>query len=350
MLQLETEKLETKKREKEGIGYLLDLAYSYCKSKVLFVSNDLGIFSLLARKKKNVQEISRELGLEQRPVEMLLNACVSLGLLQKKDGLYFNSTTAEMFLVKGKPMYVGESFGVLDKRSYKLWDKLKDAVKTNKPQAYTNGDGDLFEEMTKNKEEMQAFFQGLNALAYWPANSLPRTFDFSPYHHLLDVGGGSGAYSLAVVKRYTHLKATVFDLAPVCDIARGYIEKEKLSDKITALPGDFFKDDFPQGIDVVLFSNLLHDWEESKIEQLLKKTFQSLPSGGAVIISDLILNNEGTEPLYAALMSLTLLLDTKGGANYTEEQYTRWLNRAGFRDITIKPISGSNRIVTAIKP
>lgn len=333
-----------------GLGYLLESASSYCKSKVLFVSTDLGVFSVLSRVKKDAQTVAQDLGLEQRPVEMLLNACVSLGLLEKKDGLYSNSSTTEMFLVKGKPMYIGEAFQVLDRRSYKLWDRLKEAVKTNKPQAYLEGKGDLFEEMTKNKEETYAFFRGLHALAYWPASSLARIFDFAPYHHLLDVGGGSGAYSIAIVKRHTHLNATIFDLPPVCKIATENITKENLSHKIATVPGDFFKDNFPPGVDIILFSNLLHDWEEAKIGLLMKKTFESLPSKGAVIISDMVLSNDGTEPLYAALMSLTLLLDTHGGSNYTEEQYTRWLRQAGFCEISIKPISGPNRIVTGIKP
>ncbi|MEP9410011.1 MAG: 50S ribosomal protein L11 methyltransferase [Candidatus Brocadia sp.] len=333
-----------------GLGYLLDTASSYCKSKALFVSTDLGIFSVLSRARKNAQTVARDLGLEQRPVEMLLNACVSLGLLEKNGGLYSNSSTAEMFLVKGKPMYIGEAFQVLDRRSYRLWDRLGDAVRTNKPQAYPGENGDLFEEMTKNREEMYAFFRGLHALAYWPASSLAQIFDFAPYHRLLDVGGGSGAYSIAIVKRHTHVNATIFDLPPVCKIAAENIAKEGLSHRIATVPGDFFKDSFPQGVDIILFSNLLHDWEEAKIELLMKKTFESLPSKGAVIISDMVLNSDGTEPLYAALMSLTLLLDTQGGANYTEGQYTRWLDTAGFRDISIRPLAGPNRIVTGVKP
>jgi 3-hydroxy-5-methyl-1-naphthoate 3-O-methyltransferase len=337
-------------KKKVGIGYVLDLAYSHCKSKVLFVSTELGIYSILSHTKKSPQEVAQELGLEQRPAEMLLNACVSLGLLEKKDGFYTNTYTAETFLVKEKPMYVGNAFQVFDKRNYKVWDKLNEAVKTNKPQAYSNGDGDLFEEMVKDKEDMHCFFQGLHSLAYWPANSLPRIFDFNPYHHLLDVGGGSGVYSIAIVKRYMHLHATILDLPPVCKIANEYITKEKLSHKITTFPGDFFNEEFPRGVDVVLFSNLLHDWEEKKVEYLLNKTFRSLPSKGGVIISDLILTNDGTKPLYATLMSLTLLLGTKRGSNYTEEQYKCWLEKTGFREINIKPISGPNRIVTAIKP
>lgn len=341
---------ELESKKPGGLGYLLDFASSYCKSKVLFVSTDLGIFSILSRARKDVQTVARELGLEPRPIEMLLNACVSLGLLEKKNGLYANSSTVEMFLVKGKPMYIGDAFSVLDKRNYKLWDRLKEAVITNKPQEYLEGKGDLFEEMTKNTEEIQAFFRGLHALAYWPANALARVFDFTPYHHLLDVGGGSGAYSIAIVRRHTHLCATIFDLLPVCKISAENISKEGLSHKISTLPGDFFNDDFPQNVDVILFSNLLHDWDKMKVEYLLKKAFEALPSKGGVIISDMILSNDGTEPLYAALMSLTLLLGTKGGSNYTEEQYVSWLNGAGFCEISIKPLSGPSMIATAIKP
>ena len=340
--------LENKKQG--GPGNLLDLASSFCKSKVLFVSTDLGVFSVLSRAKKDAQTVARDLGLEQRPVEMLLNACVSLGLLEKKNGLYGNSSIAEMFLVKGKPMYIGEAFNLLDKRIYRLWDGLKEAVKTNKPQASLEGKGNLYEEMTKNKEEMCAFYRGLHAQAYWPASSLARIFDFTPFHRLLDVGGGSGAYSIAIIKRHTHLNATIFDLPPVCKIATENIAKENLSHKIATFPGNFFKDDFPQGMDIIIFSNILHTWEETKVEYLLKKTFESLPSKGGVIISDTVLSNDGTEPLYSALISLTFLLENLEGSNYTEEQYTRWLDSAGFREISVKPLSGPNRIVTAIKP
>lgn len=337
-------------RKQGGIGYILDLASSYCKSKVLFVAAELDIFSVMSRTKKNAQEIAQRLGLEKRPAEMLLNACVALGLLEKKDDLFFNSSTAEMFLIKNKPLFIGKTFNVFDKRWYKLWDRLKEAVETNKPQAYKEGEGDLFEEVVKNKKEMHNYFEGLHALAYWPASSLAQIFDFTPYNHLLDVGGGSGAYSIAAVKRHQHLRATILDLPPVCKISEDFITKEKLSDRIKTFPGNFFEDSFPKGIDLVLLSNILHGWNEDNVERLLKKTFKSLPSKGSVIIRDMVLSNDGTEPLHAALMSLTLLLEYREGSNYTGEQYSSWLDRAGFKNIAIKPLVEPNKIVTAVKP
>lgn len=339
----------SEKARQPGLGYIIELASSYCKSKALFAAAELGVFTVLSRTRKNSDEVASALGLEKRPVEMLLRAAASLGLLEKKEGGYSNSPAAEMFLVKTKPMYVGEAFSVLNKRSYMLWDRLIDAVRTNKPQAYGNG-GDLFEEMTKDSAEMLAFFQGLHALAYWPASALAQAFDFSRYAHLIDIGAGSGAYSIAALKRHDNLRSTIFDLPQVCELAGVFIAQEGLFSRVRLCPGDFFKDDFPQGADVVLFSNVLHDWGRERVEELLFKTFDYLPSKGAVIIADMVLNDEGTEPLYAALMSLTLLLDTLGGSNYTEAEYALWLKRAGFVDIEVKPLAGASKMVTAVKP
>jgi hypothetical protein len=161
---------------------------------------------------------------------------------------------------------------------------------------------------------------------------------------LLDVGGGSGAYDIELCRQYRNLRATVYDLPTVGDAAP--------AQRIDALGDDFFADPaFPPGHDAVLLSMVMHDWGEVRDRAILDKCWAALPSGGLVIISELLVNDERTGHPPAALMSLNTLIEAEG-RNYTPSEYGRWLRDAGFRDIRTVwfEAPGANGAVIARKP
>jgi hypothetical protein len=155
--------------------------------------------------------------------------------------------------------------------------------------------------------------------------------DFGRFRRLLDIGGGSGAYDIELCKQYGALRATVFDLPHVAAIAAGKIAGAGLSGRIATLGGSFFEQ-LPAGHDVHLLSMILHDWDEAKNRALLRRSFEALPGGGAVVISELLVDDEKTGPAPAALMSLNMLIETEG-RNYTPAEYSVWLEDAGFRHV-----------------
>ncbi len=238
---------------------------------------------------------------------MLLTGCAALGLLEKRDDRYVNSPLAEEFLVRGKPYYFGGWIEMADRRLYPGWGKLGEAVLTNRPTTWNpERQAHLFE--GEDPVMLALFWEAMDSLSAFSARVLAEAVDFSAYQRLLDVGGGSGAYDIELCRRYPDLRATVFDLPFVCEQAAKKVAEAGLADRISTAPGDFFADELPGGHDVILLSMVMHDWTEERDREILHKCFQVLPSGGAMIICELLVNNEKTGPPPAALMSLNMLV------------------------------------------
>ncbi len=285
-----------------------------------------------------------------RPAEMLLSGCAALGLLEKREGRYYNSPISEEFLVQGKPYYFGSAIAMLDQRLYLPWNRLTQALKNNQAQSWGERPG-LFEAISANPNEQRIFTEAMHSLSMQSGKAVAAAFDFSPYRQLLDVGGASGAYCIEIVRRYPRLRAVVFDLPTALEIAQQKIAEAGVSDSVTTKPGDFFNEELPQGSDVVLLSMILHDWPPEKNRMILRKCYDTLPSGGTLIVSELMMDDDKTGPLPAALMSLNMLIDTEG-RNYTWAEYTAWLEETGFKDIQRVCVEspGANGIVTGRKP
>lgn len=340
-------------REKIGLGYLMELATGHYRSKVLFVATNLKIFTLLSKNSMTLDEITDELNIETRPASMLLNACVALKLLEKKDGLYSNSPTAELYLVEGNPKYMEPAFFKFDEHSYLLFDKLEEAIVSNSKQIPTENpeDPELLASCMQigNTHDYRYFLSAMDPIAEWPASVIATTFDFSPFRRLIDVGGGTGVYSVAIVRKWPNIEAVIVDLPYVCEIGEKIIKENGLSHRIRYHSADFLKDGFPEGFDLVFLSNILHGYGPEKCDILLRKIYDTLPHDGGIIISDLILDEDGCGPEVATLLSLYFLLITTDGRNYTAPEYENMLKNAGFGDIKLFKSSAETKYITGIK-
>jgi hypothetical protein len=331
---------------------LMQLSTGFWASKTLAAAHELDLFTRLsAGGGLTIDHAARELGIEQRPAEMLLTGCAALGLLAKDGESYVNSPLAEEYLVRGKPYYFGGWVQMLDTRLYPGWGKLGEALRTNRP---TTWDPDVHKSLFEGEDPamLELFWGAMHSLSTFTARALGEAVDFSRYRRLLDVGGGSGAYDIELCKRYPDLRATVHDLPFVAEIAAARIDEAGLSDRIDTVGGDFFGDAaLPAGHDVILLSMILHDWNEAHNREILAKCFDALPSGGGIVISELLVNDEKTGPPPAALMSLNMLIETEG-RNYTPAEYDAWLEDAGFVDVGCVwfDAPGANGAVTARKP
>ena len=340
-------------RHKMGLGYLLELATGHYKSKALFVASNLNIFTILYNQPRNLEEICKELNIKPRTASMLLNACVALRLLEKKGEIYTNTRTADMYLVAGKPQYLEPAFFKFDEHSYLLFDKLEEAIVNDCPQISLENPEDpaLLPScmLIGNRDDYRKFLTALDPIAEWPANAIASSFHFERFNKLIDIGAGSGVYSAAIVKKHQHIEAIAFDLPYPCEIGEEMIKQKGLSKRIRYYPGDYFKDKLPEGFDVALLSNVLHGYGPDTCSFLLKKVFASLPSGGAIIISDLILNEDGCGPEIAVLMSFYFLLITEHGRNYTLSEYETMLRNAGFQEVNSVRSSGETKFITGVK-
>jgi SAM-dependent methyltransferase len=330
---------------------LMQISTGFWAFKTLAAANELDLFTSLAGgAETTAEDLARELAIEQRPAEMLLTGCASLGLLERGDHGYRNSPLSERFLVRGTPYYFGGLVTMFDRRLYPGWANLTEAIRTNRPTTWDpERDRSMFE--GEDPAVLETFWEAMHSASSFTARMLGETIDLHSAQRLLDVGGGSGAFAIELCRSYPSLRATVFDLPHVVDIAAEKIADADHRDRIATHSGDFFTDPLPPGHDVHLYSMIMHDWNEQNDRLLLRKSFDALPSGGTILISELLVDDDKTGPPAAALMSLNMLIETEG-RNYTEREYSAWLTDAGFVEPRAVRFDapGANGVVIARKP
>lgn len=331
---------------------LMDLVTGFWSFKTFAAAVELDLFSRLAGGRTvTVADAEQLFGLRDRPADLLFTACASLGLLERAGDGYRNTPLAEEFLVRGKPYYFGGQVTYCDRRTYLPWHRVGEALRTDQPLTW---DPQTQESMfaTADPQLLATFWEAMYSTSIFTARALGGAVDLTGRRRLLDVGGGSGAYPIELCRQWPELTATVLDLPHVCEIAAGKINLAGLGDRIATRPGNFLTDAaLPEGHDTVLFSMILHDWDEPTNRALLAKAFAALPAGGLVIVSELLLDADRTGPAPAALMGMNMLVETEGGRNYSDAEYAEWLTGAGFSDIrTVRfDAPGANGVVLGVK-
>ena len=332
---------------------LMELSSGFWAFKTLAAANELDLFTRLSGTRgTTAAELAKALAIAERPAEMLLTGCAALGLLRKKGPRYVNSPLSDHFLVRGRPHDFGGFVEMLDKRLYAGWAKLSDAIRTNRPTTWDpERQASLFDGV--DPVMLSSFWQAMHSISSSTGSTLARALNWKPFKRVLDIGGGSGAIDIELCRRHRHLQATVYDLPHVAEIATANVARAGLSHRVRTVGGDFFRDAvYPSGHDAMVLSLIMHDWSEADDRRILQRCFEALPSGGAVIICELLVNEAKTGPVPAALMSLNMLIETSGGRNYTAGEYTAWLRDIGFRKMrTVRfKAAGADGAVIAFKP
>jgi SAM-dependent methyltransferase len=302
-----------------------EFAASFQKSRILLSSFELDIFTNIDESGTTNNQIANNLHLDTHACERLLNALVSLGFLTKQNHLFFNTPESFTFLSKKSSDYLG---GMMHTNHlWNTWSKLTQVVKTGKS-AHP-------EEINERGEDW--LFPFINAMHDRAKKQAPQQLadiDLSGIKSILDIGGGSGAYSMEFVSKKPEIEATVFDLPSVIPITKKFLDKEGFSDKIKTHPGDYTTDDLPKGFDLVFLSAIIHSNSLDINQGLIKKCFQSLNKNGKIIIQDWIMNNDRTHPVAGAVFAINMLVGTEAGDCFTEHEVTEMLNAAGFKNIS----------------
>jgi len=333
---------------------LMELATSFWAYKTFAAAVELDLFTHLSHAgPATAAEIGVELGLPERPALLLTAACAGLGLLEKADAeRYRNAPLAEAFLVAGKPYWFGGFVRFCDVREYPAWGRVVEALRSDRPLTWTPAPGvGLFD--AEDPQMMGLFWQAMHSLSSFSAREFAAACDLSRCRALLDVGGGSGAWPIELTKVNPGMRAAVLDLPHVCEIAAERIAEAGMSDRISTIPGDFLAGEpLPRGYDAILLSMILHDWDEGVGRRLLADCFEALEPSGAVIVCELLLDDDRSGPASAALMGMNMLVETEGGQNYTGAQYADWLVSAGFEPPQVVPLetAGANAALIATRP
>ncbi len=313
-------------------------------ARVLMAANHLDFFTVLGDEALTAENVASRSDTHSRSTRTLLNACVALGILEKEGDLYRNSAEAQESLVRGKPSYIGDAIAHQDD-GWQRWGKLHEAVRTNHQvdRDYTP---------VEESEVHRNFILAMHNRAMLGASLLAEALDLSGRRQLFDAGGGPGTYSIFLVKRYPGLQAIVFDLPQTIEIAREIIADFGVAESVTTRAGDYFKDDFGQGNDVVFLSAILHSMGPEQNQNLLLKAYDSLISGGLVVVHENLISDDGTSPLRAVLFSLNMLVNTGEGQSYSGTEIMNLMEAVGFVKPRVIPIPQSMgaSLVISVKP
>lgn len=304
---------------------LRETVVAFQKSRIILTAYELDIFTFIGEKKFNSETISKKLNLNINAVERLLNALVALKLLEKENDNYKNTDDSLMFLSKESPSYMA---GLMHSNHlWNTWSHLTNVVRTGivAHHAEINERGD---------EWIEAFINAMHYRGKIQAPSQISKIDLQNVNSLLDVGGGSGCFSMEFINRKPELKAAVFDLPNVVPISKNIIEREGYSGKIEHYSGNYTTDELPQGFDLIFLSAIIHSNSYEINENLVSKCYNSLNENGKIVIQDWIMNNDKTEPAHGAIFSINMLVGVEGGDCYSEKEVSSWMKKAGFSDIS----------------
>ncbi len=313
-------------------------------AKVLMAANRLDVFNVLGEKLLPVREIARACGAHPRSAKLLLNACVALGFLRKEGNRYGNTSEGLQLLLKGKPTYVGDGINHSD-WLWRSWGRLAEAARTNKPVVAPADPG-------QGPVIHRDFILAMHDRAMYSGEALAEALDLTGRRQLFDVGGGPGTYSCFLARKYPELRCIVFDLPPVMAVAEETIASFGLRGRVVTRAGDYFRDDFGEGNDVVLLSAVVHSMPPRRAKQLLRKAHDSLVAGGLVVVHENLINSNKTSPTSAVLFSLNMLVNTGQGRSYSGREVMAWMKETGFvnRAVVRLPPPATTSLVRASKP
>lgn len=313
------------------------------------------LFSLLDSRALSFEEVGAELKLSPRSANVLLVALRAMKLIDSDAaGKLSPSPMAREHLVPGGEFYMGDYVGLAAQAPGVK--NLVQRLRTGKPIEAAPDDpgaGFIFREGLESAMDHEASARRLTLAlagrARIVAPVLAQRLPLRGARRLLDIGGGTGLYSIGLLRANPDLCAIVWDRAEVLKVAREMAEKYALTDRITLLPGDMFADPVPADCDVMLVSNILHDWDIPECQKLLNRWAAALPPGGRLLIHDVFLNDNLDGPLNVALYSAALFNITEGRA-YSGAEYRKMLTMAGLRPGEIIPTAVNCGVLPGVRP
>jgi SAM-dependent methyltransferase len=315
----------------------MQIASGFMAAKHLFAASELGLFEALADAPADIDALAARVGLTRRAARISADAMVAIGLFERDGDLYRNSPVAAAFLAGRGLTDLRPLLRFWDKISYPTWEALAEVL----------GSGPRHQLFDLDNTAQAIFYAGIEAALAAPAVALGKVVDFSVHRRLLDVGGGTGSWSIATVTRYPHLRATVYELPVAAEIARARVADAGLADQISVVAGDALSDDLPTSHDAVLVANVLHCFSPSDDATLLRRIRAAVPDGGRLLLADFWTDATHTQPLHAALIAGEFAVHVRDGDVYSVDEVRSWLPGTGWRFLTHAPLAGPQSLIIA---
>lgn len=327
------------------LEHVSEVSRGFMKSRVIITAAELDLFSHLAENPPmTAEDLARIHCWDVRGLTILMDALAAQGLLLKgADATYRVPETVTRFLTrKGSETIL--PLVLHSARMWQSWSHLTQIVKTGhnpNPMGLAS----------RSDEDLESFIGAMHVIGKRLADQIVADIDVNRFSHLLDVGGGSGVYTISFLKKAPQLEATLFDLPRVITIAERFLAQEGFRTRVNLVAGDYHQDPLPTGYDVALLSAVIHINSREENERLFRKVYQALLPGGTIIIRDHIMSPCRTEPADGALFAVNMLVATRGGSTYTFEEIREDLEAAGFTRVRlIRQGERMDQVVEAIRP
>ena len=328
---------------------IMQVGLGFWASKTLLSAVELAVFTELAIRPGTLDDLTARLGLNQRSARDFLDALVALGFLRRSDGVYANTPATDTFLDKAKPSYIGGILEMANHRLFRFWSGLTEALRSGEPQnEVKQGGKPLFATLYADPARLKEFLKAMSGISHGANLAIAAKFPWSKYRTFVDAGTAQGDLAVQVARAHPHLTGTGFDLPEVRPIFEEYASQQGVSDRLSFVTGDFFTGTIPSA-DVVMMGHILHDWDLGEKKQLIRKAWDALPSGGALIVYDSIIDDDRSRNAFGLLMSLNMLIETPGGFDYTGADCVGWMKEVGFKEAHVEQLVGPDSMVVGLK-
>ncbi|MCR5413951.1 MAG: methyltransferase domain-containing protein [Kiritimatiellae bacterium] len=308
--------MKAKTNAMKSVQDIVDLASAYYGSAVLFAAIDCRVF-------ENVE--SGTLDTSSRGTRLLADACVAEGLLEKRDGKYFNTPASKIALIPGGKADLTKAIRY-NRDVYPAWGKLSEFVRTGRP--VERPQIHLGEDSVRTK----AFAAAMFGRAMGIGRSVVPMLDFAPGDgRILDLAGGPAAYAILIAQANPGVKIVTVDLPAISAEAAQYVANSNLSGRIECRAGDYHSDEYENGAyDAVTIFGALHQESPDQILDILKRAKRALRKGGRIFILDMMTDDTHTSPTFSALFAINMALTTENGWVFSDGELKKWLSEAGF--------------------
>jgi predicted O-methyltransferase YrrM len=321
---------------------ILALSRNFMECRLLLTGAELDIFTHLADSSSS-RDLAEKQGWQERPLTVLMDALTAMGLLAKKDGLYRTDSGLLPFLRSDSPRTVLPMI----RHAATIWKSWSNLT----PIVTETGSVERIPGSFEDPNDQKAFIGAMHVVGSLLAPKIVQAVNPGPAKRLIDVGGGSGTYTIAFLEASPEMSATLFDLPEVVDMGRARITDAGLMDRVTIAAGNFYTDALPAGHDLALISAIIHMNSPEQNVDLYKKIFDALVPGGRIVIRDHVMKPDHTAPKSGALFAVNMLVGTPGGGTYTYDEIKTGLTAAGFENINlIQESEAMGGLVEAFRP
>jgi SAM-dependent methyltransferase len=309
----------------ESRDQLMDNIMAFWKSRAILTACNLDVFTRIDQSPGTAKQIATAQGADPFAMERLLNSLAAMGLLYKKEDTFHLSPQGALLSSLQPDSVLAMALHFND--VWEKWGALTNVVKEGRHEKQQTS--------TRDKKTLESFIGAMDAIARDLSVEIARSFDASHFRRLLDIGGGSGTYTVAFLNENPSLTAVLFDLEPVITIAENRLRADAMVDRVQLVPGDFYRDELPAGCDFALLSAIIHQNSPLQNLDLFRKIFRALDPGGTLLIRDHIMDETRTEPQMGTLFALNMLVVTPGGDTYSFTELKESLNQAGFVNVRL---------------